>query len=193
MFRQHDGGLEGVWVLKKQLKDNDTRGLEPKEKFLNVLYGISMYLYGNISRFYMKLQSGLELEQVYAACLLNTHMYTLQIMWPVMPLKSELKSGVDVAVDNGLEFGLHRKIRLIESNAKCHFLKKLTCKGTLRQVLYLSEAPSPNLTPYYPLLSHCIHGCSMQYFSHREGGGGRGREKVRGAKVYKAGQKYQHV
>jgi hypothetical protein len=25
-----------------------------------------------------------------------------------------------------------RKIRLIESNAKCHYLKKLTCKGTLR-------------------------------------------------------------
>jgi hypothetical protein len=28
----------------------------------------------------------------------------------------------------------HRKIRLIESNAKCRYLKKLTYKGTLRQV-----------------------------------------------------------
>ncbi len=27
----------------------------------------------------------------------------------------------------------YRKIRLIESNAKCRYLKKLTCKGTLRQ------------------------------------------------------------
>jgi hypothetical protein len=35
-----------------QLKDNDTGGLEAKEKFLNVLYGISMYLYGNISRYF---------------------------------------------------------------------------------------------------------------------------------------------
>jgi hypothetical protein len=35
-----------------------------------------------------------------------------------------------------------RKIRLIESNAKCRYLKKFTCKGTLRQVFCLSEAPS---------------------------------------------------
>jgi hypothetical protein len=35
----------------------------------------------------------------------------------------------------------HRKIRLIESNAKCCYLKKFTCKGTLRQVFYLSETP----------------------------------------------------
>jgi hypothetical protein len=33
-----------------------------------------------------------------------------------------------------------RKIRVIESNAKCRYLKKLTCKGTLRKVFYLSEA-----------------------------------------------------
>jgi hypothetical protein len=34
-----------------------------------------------------------------------------------------------------------RKIRLIENNAKCRHRKKLACKGTLRQVFYLSEAP----------------------------------------------------
>jgi hypothetical protein len=34
-----------------------------------------------------------------------------------------------------------RKIRLIESNAKCRYLKKWTCEGTLRQVFYLSEDP----------------------------------------------------
>ncbi len=44
----------------------------------------------------------------------------------------------------------HRKIRLIENNAKCRYLKTLTCKGTLRQVFYLSEALSPPLTPYNP-------------------------------------------
>ncbi len=31
-----------------------------------------------------------------------------------------------------------RKIKIIEGNAKCRHLKKLTCKGTLRQV-FLSE------------------------------------------------------
>ncbi len=32
----------------------------------------------------------------------------------------------------------HRQIRLIEGNAKCRHLKKLTCKGTLRQ-LFISR------------------------------------------------------
>jgi hypothetical protein len=35
-----------------------------------------------------------------------------------------------------------RKIRLIECNAKCRYLRKLTCKGTLQHVFYLSEAPT---------------------------------------------------
>jgi hypothetical protein len=43
-----------------------------------------------------------------------------------------------------------RKIRLIECNAKFRYIKKFTCKGTLRQVFYLSEAPSPPLTSYSP-------------------------------------------
>ncbi len=51
-----------------------------------------------------------------------------------------------------------RKIRLTECNAKCHYLNKMTCKGTLRPVFYLSEAPSPpmSMTPYYTPLTHCI-------------------------------------
>jgi hypothetical protein len=36
---------------------------------------------------------------------------------------------------------VRRKIRLIEGNVKCRYLKKLTCKGTFRQ-FYLSEAHS---------------------------------------------------
>ncbi len=48
-----------------------------------------------------------------------------------------------------------RKIRLIESNTKYRYIKKLTCKGTLRQVFYLSEDPFPPMTPYSPL-SNCI-------------------------------------
>jgi hypothetical protein len=41
------------------------------------------------------------------------------------------------------------KIRRIESNAKCRYLKKLTCKGTLQQVFYLSDVPSLPIIPYY--------------------------------------------
>jgi hypothetical protein len=51
-----------------------------------------------------------------------------------------------------------RKIRLIESNAKCRYLKKWTCEGTLRQVFYLSEDPLilwPNTLP--PPL-HTVYG-----------------------------------
>ncbi len=56
------------------------------------------------------------------------------------------------------ERGGGRNIRLIEDNAKCRHLKKLTCKETLRQVLYLSEAPSPPMgyDPYCHPLTHCI-------------------------------------
>ncbi len=37
---------------------------------------------------------------------------------------------------------LHRrKIRQIESNVKCRYLKKLTCKGTLRQVFICLKPP----------------------------------------------------
>ncbi len=36
-----------------------------------------------------------------------------------------------------------RKMRLIESNAKFRYLNKLTCKGTLRQVLICLSPPPP--------------------------------------------------
>jgi hypothetical protein len=68
---------------------------------------------------------------------------------------------------------LRRKTRAIESNAKCRYLKKLTCKGTLRQVFYLAEAPSPPMNPYTP------PPYTLSPYSHREGGGGElTREKV---------------
>ncbi len=78
-----------------------------------------------------------------------------------------------------------RKIRLIENNAKCRYLKKLTCKGTLRQVFYLYESP----TPYHNIYVYCI-------LIHTGKGGGMGgelnSEKVRGAIVHKVGRQYQH-
>ncbi len=83
-----------------------------------------------------------------------------------------------------------RKIRLIESKDKCCYLKKLTCKGTLRQVFYLSETFSPPMTPYSPPYTHntCIHYTVILVHTGK-GGGELTREKVRWAKVHKAGSK----
>jgi hypothetical protein len=62
-----------------------------------------------------------------------------------------------------------RKIRLIESNAKCCHLKKLICKGTLQRdfaaVVYLSEAQNP-VQPPPPLQSVYV------YTVHTGKGGG---------------------
>jgi hypothetical protein len=69
---------------------------------------------------------------------------------------------------------IRRKIRLIESNAKCRYLKKLTCKVTLRQVFYLSEAPNPPMTPYHPPPHYTLYTCAQYTYSRREGGGGGG-------------------
>jgi hypothetical protein len=43
---------------------------------------------------------------------------------------------------------MRRKIRLIESSAKCRHLRKFTCKGTLRQVFICLRPPS--------LLGYCL-------------------------------------
>jgi hypothetical protein len=69
---------------------------------------------------------------------------------------------------------MRRKIRLIESNAKCRYLKQFTCKRTFRQVFYLSEAPFPPTTTCIPL-TRCIRVYKYTY-SHREGVEGEGRE-----------------
>jgi hypothetical protein len=50
-----------------------------------------------------------------------------------------------------------RKIRLIESNNKCSYLKNLTCKGTLLQAFYRSKVPSPIMA-----LAHCIRVYSIR-------------------------------
>ncbi len=84
-----------------------------------------------------------------------------------------------------------RKIRLIECNAKCRYLQKLTCEGTLRQVFYLSEAFSLPMTPYYP--PYTLYTCIYSIIIYTgKGGGDLTREKVRGAIVHKVGRKYQH-
>jgi hypothetical protein len=48
-----------------------------------------------------------------------------------------------------------RKIRLIEGNAKCRYIKKLTCKGILRQVFICLRTRTPYL-PSPPPFTQCI-------------------------------------
>ncbi len=68
-----------------------------------------------------------------------------------------------------------RKMRLLQSNVKCRYLKQLTCKGTVRQVFYLSEAPPPTVRPHTPHpLTHCIRVYSILIHTGRGGGGGGG-------------------
>jgi hypothetical protein len=65
--------------------------------------------------------------------------------------------------------------------------KQLTCKGTLRQVFYLSEAPSSPMTLYSHPYTLCIRVYSILIHTGR-GWGELTREKVRGAMVHKAGK-----
>ncbi len=86
---------------------------------------------------------------------------------------------------------MRSKIRQTECNAKCRYLKKFTCKGTLHQVFYLSEAQYtiPPPPPY------TLYTCIQYTYSHREGVGGvesKPKRMLGGAMFHKAGGKYQH-
>jgi hypothetical protein len=65
-----------------------------------------------------------------------------------------------------------RKMRLIEINAKCRYLKKLTSKRTLRQVFYLSEAQIP-----YPAPLH-VFVYTVYLFTQVRGGGRANQREV---------------
>ena len=67
-----------------------------------------------------------------------------------------------------LEPRKRRKRRLIVSNTKCRQLKKLTCKGTLRQV-FICQRPITS----YPPPPYTLYTCMQYTYSHREGGRGR--------------------
>ncbi len=83
-----------------------------------------------------------------------------------------------------------RKIRLMESNAKCRYLKNLICKGGLYLDFTARILPVWGPLPCYDPIPPLTHWrCT---YSHTDGGGELTREKVRGAIVHKAGQKYQH-
>ncbi len=80
------------------------------------------------------------------------------------------------------------KIRLIEYNAKCRRLNKLTCKRTLREVFICLRHRT-----LYPLPPYTLYTYIQYSYSLREGvEEGRvflTREKVRGATVHRAGSK----
>ncbi len=69
--------------------------------------------------------------------------------------------------------------------------KKMTCKGTLRQEFYLSEAPSYDHILPHLTLNTCVHRTVYLFKQGRRGGGRANQEKVRGVIAHK-GRKYQH-
>ncbi len=74
-----------------------------------------------------------------------------------------------------------RKIRLIECNAKCRYLKNWHVKGLCGRCV-ICMRPPPLLWPHYPPF-YTLHG--TVYLFTQGKGGGLTREKVRGAIVHK--------
>jgi hypothetical protein len=70
---------------------------------------------------------------------------------------------------------MHGLINYKDSKAKCRHLKKLTCKGTLRQV-FICLRPPPLLRHHTPP-PYTLYTCILYTYSHREG------------EVHKAGSK----
>jgi hypothetical protein len=67
-----------------------------------------------------------------------------------------------------------RKIRLIESNAKCRFSKKIYLERNIAEGVLSVRAPSPPMTPYSPPPPLHTVGTCIQYtylFIQAEGGG----------------------
>jgi hypothetical protein len=83
---------------------------------------------------------------------------------------------------------IRRKIRLIEDNAKCHHLKKLSYKGTLRQV-FLCLRPRTQSPPF----THCIRVYNILFTQGRgEEGIVEPERRLEGQQVSKLGGKHQH-
>jgi hypothetical protein len=108
-----------------------------------------------------------------------------------IPGWSQVCGHVSVPPPHGqLQGEVHGLINYIDTIAKCRHIKKFTCKGTLRQVVYPSEAPSPhNSTPPPPSL------CKYTLLCHREGGT-KGRvepeRRLEGQQFTKLGWKFKH-
>ncbi len=76
---------------------------------------------------------------------------------------------------------MHKNIRIVEGNAECLHLKKLTFLEIFRQVFICLEAQNPIPPPLHTVQYTCIH-------IHI--GGGERERRVRGAKFTKLGRKY---
>ncbi len=61
-----------------------------------------------------------------------------------------------------------RNIRLIESNAKCRYLKKLTFKGDFAAGVLSVLAPSPSMTAYSPSLMYTLYSNGKTSLVHIE-------------------------
>jgi hypothetical protein len=91
-------------------------------------------------------------------------LFFLVVIYRSSPLSSALpKTQVSVYFMVTLIRCRRRKIRLIEGNAKCRHLKKLTCKGTLRQVLFIEKGEEVQVVMLareglYEALSHMGRG-----------------------------------
>jgi hypothetical protein len=87
----------------------------------------------------------------------------------------------------------HGLINYKDIKAKCRRLKILPVKGLCGRCLYLSEAPSPPMTPYPPSPLHTVYVYTVYLYPQGWGMGGGGveltREKVRGETVHKVGSK----
>jgi hypothetical protein len=83
-------------------------------------------------------------------------------------------------LDHGVTHGL---INYRDTKVKCRNLRKLTCKGTLRQFLSV-WGPLPSYDPIPPIFT--LYTWILYTYSHREGGESWTRE-VRGATIHQAG------
>ncbi len=92
----------------------------------------------------------------------------------------ERESGVADLVNScwNIEGQAHGIINYKDNKARCRYLKKITCKGkgALWQVFYLSEAPFPPMTPYYPPPLHTVYVFTEYLFTQGRGGGGRANQ-----------------
>jgi hypothetical protein len=67
-----------------------------------------------------------------------------------------------------------RKIRLIviEGNAKCRYLKKVTCRRDFAAGVYLAEAQNP-IPPPFHTVAHTAYVYALYLFTQGRGEGGR--------------------
>ncbi len=75
-----------------------------------------------------------------------------------------------------------RKIRLIEGNAKCRYLKNWPVKGLCGRC-FICLRPPPLPWPHIPPPLHTVYVYAVYLFTQEKGGGELTSEKVRGAIV----------